>query len=92
MSTRVSSKQLSSTVKEIGRGLFFILTIGLAACTNPAEIGRRQDSPTVSLKLTDEDAIDRYSCRWYQDNNNMWILVCAPLNGGGTSGHISSRL
>jgi hypothetical protein len=84
MSRRLS-QLLNTRVSRAALGLSAILTIGFSACSNPVDADRRENSPAVSLKLTDEDAIDRYSCRWYQENN-MWILVCTPVSGGGSGG------
>lgn len=57
-----------------------------ATCTQP-DLHRRDDvMPPISLKVTDEDAIDRYSCRFYMDSNNVWILVCNPVTAGGGNG------
>jgi hypothetical protein len=59
-------------------------TFSLSACAGPTELPVREASSEVSLMLTDEDAVDRYTCKFYRVGD-VWQLVCYAGNGGGST-------
>ncbi len=79
-------QQITASASKTGRNMLQVLTVavGLFACAGPTELPIREASPAVSLKFTDEDAVDRYTCKFYKIGE-VWQLVCFAGVGGGST-------